>query len=382
MGSAGCFCGEGGACDGDLQCLSDRCVRMIGSSKSQDPDVSCTSSLPKASNTTNFPSSFEPGIDTASPDSSSLEKCETKEFGHCEDGAHNALETDIDCGGPDCASCSVGQACLEDRDCRSRSCVGHLCVQQIRECNRDIDCDDNQPCTVNRCNANHHCESKPVEDGTVCNDQDSCTSQDRCIQGACVGKDTRVLFENFSAAPHRFLNGPASKLSRWEIAPAKASDCAPEGFVEDPALDHSSDGANGVMGVSVGGCQHIRQDNHQDCAWSDLVDVSHFESDIVFSYWRHLSSPGNGPMHQRTPLVTNSIYYFQEGEKAPRLIESGWPQAVNDTQWVHIRHRVPSTNLGKVALGICYKRLGSQRGFAGWTVDDVYIRQNGCDPQR
>lgn len=37
----------------------------------------------------------------------------------CEDNRKNGQETDIDCGGPACAPCGLGQGCLADSDCGS-----------------------------------------------------------------------------------------------------------------------------------------------------------------------------------------------------------------------------------------------------------------------
>jgi hypothetical protein len=34
----------------------------------------------------------------------------------------DATETDVDCGGPDCAPCDPGKTCLKPRDCASGSC--------------------------------------------------------------------------------------------------------------------------------------------------------------------------------------------------------------------------------------------------------------------
>ena len=40
----------------------------------------------------------------------------------CHDGAMNGNETDVDCGGPDCAPCTGCSACYEDADCTSGVC--------------------------------------------------------------------------------------------------------------------------------------------------------------------------------------------------------------------------------------------------------------------
>jgi hypothetical protein len=50
--------------------------------------------------------------------------------GSCRDAVKNGTETDVDCGGPDCASCAAGKQCREARDCRSTLCEGNQCQPQ------------------------------------------------------------------------------------------------------------------------------------------------------------------------------------------------------------------------------------------------------------
>ena len=54
----------------------------------------------------------------------------------CEDAQENGLETDVDCGGPNCAGCLDGEACEVGSDCASFFCDDGLCVTP-RHC-RDI----------------------------------------------------------------------------------------------------------------------------------------------------------------------------------------------------------------------------------------------------
>ncbi len=58
----------------------------------------------------------------------------------CEDGLHNGLESDVDCGGPNCSACLQGDDCSAGSDCASRFCDGGTCVTP-RHCRdiRDID---------------------------------------------------------------------------------------------------------------------------------------------------------------------------------------------------------------------------------------------------
>jgi len=45
-----------------------------------------------------------------------------------DDGIHNGLETDIDCGGPQAPPCAVGKACLRDSDCDGRCNYAGRCI--------------------------------------------------------------------------------------------------------------------------------------------------------------------------------------------------------------------------------------------------------------
>jgi hypothetical protein len=48
----------------------------------------------------------------------------------CQDGQQDGGETDIDCGGPNCQACAVGQKCNTSLDCLS----GHVCNASTKVC--------------------------------------------------------------------------------------------------------------------------------------------------------------------------------------------------------------------------------------------------------
>ncbi|MEZ4450462.1 MAG: DUF4215 domain-containing protein [Nannocystaceae bacterium] len=52
----------------------------------------------------------------------------------CADGAKNGDETDLDCGGPSCSPCAVGQACKVAEDCETNSCITNLCTPTPTSC--------------------------------------------------------------------------------------------------------------------------------------------------------------------------------------------------------------------------------------------------------
>jgi hypothetical protein len=45
----------------------------------------------------------------------------------CSDGIQNGSETDVDCGGPECDRCDVGQGCRGAADCETSLCVDTVC---------------------------------------------------------------------------------------------------------------------------------------------------------------------------------------------------------------------------------------------------------------
>src|SRR5258708_24522834 len=64
----------------------------------------------------------------------------------CTDGIKNGNETDVDCGGGTCPSCTAGRSCSAGRDCQSMVCNGGMC--QAPSCSdgvkngmeTDVDC--------------------------------------------------------------------------------------------------------------------------------------------------------------------------------------------------------------------------------------------------
>jgi hypothetical protein len=60
-----------------------------------------------------------------------------------------------------------------------------LMSRQVLPCVTDVDCDDENPCTVDTCERSTDvCSNTPLDDGSGCDDGDPCTA-DSCIAGAC-----------------------------------------------------------------------------------------------------------------------------------------------------------------------------------------------------
>jgi hypothetical protein len=111
----------------------------------------------------------------------------------CFDGAQNGQETDVDCGGPDCGSCPSGATCSEDTDCQSSVCDGGTC--QTSSCSdgiqngdeTDVDCGgpDCSACTSGEsCLADGDCQSGVCSGGTC--------EAPSCSDGIQNGEETDV----------------------------------------------------------------------------------------------------------------------------------------------------------------------------------------------
>lgn len=96
--------------------------------------------------------------------------------GICERAACNTLTGQcVRTAKVDGTPCSDRNACTPNDTCRSASCVG-LGL---------IGCDDNNPCTADRCEPLTGCVHTATEG--FCEDQDLCTERERCTDGRCTG---------------------------------------------------------------------------------------------------------------------------------------------------------------------------------------------------
>ncbi len=77
---------------------------------------------------------------------------------------------------PDGEPCDTGDACALHGECQAG-----LCDPQTL-----VDCDDDNPCTVEECDAVLGCVQETL-DGVACLDDDPCTVGELCESGVCVG---------------------------------------------------------------------------------------------------------------------------------------------------------------------------------------------------
>ena len=58
-------------------------------------------------------------------------------------------------------------------------------------CSENIDCEDNNPCTIDSCDADAGCVKKN-DDGKPCDDDNPCSVGDACSGGQCIGGQAKI----------------------------------------------------------------------------------------------------------------------------------------------------------------------------------------------
>ncbi|MDC0723464.1 hypothetical protein [Nannocystis bainbridge] len=337
----------------------------------------------------------------------------------CGDGVLNQDETDVDCGGATCNGCLGEGLCLEDSDCLSAICTLGLCTAPL--CLSDADCDmldgdctegacqmpgftcvaepvnDGQACedgTVcfegSTCNAGScgggtpldcsgeagachtgacdpvsGCFAQEVQDGTACDDGNSCTNLEVCDAGVC-GPSLEDLFnEDFSD------NGAGWTLgTQWAIGPAAASVGCQNG--QDPALDHTPTDDNGVAGVVLGGCIPNSTIHDYYCLESPTIDLSAAPADVHLSYWRYINS-------DYTPYMKNTLSVYN-GTNWVVLWET-LATGTYDTEWKFFSYNVTPHKNADFRARWCFN-VGSTLVYlvGSWNVDDVRVGPAACTP--
>jgi hypothetical protein len=213
---------------------------------------------------------------------------------HCTNGVEDGGETDLNCGGPDCAPCNNGDDCNVYGDCVSGFCDNGTCapcgdsfdcagtqnhcdtgvcvpdVANGEPCNYDTWClggicqDDDDVCCNAECTAN--CESclevqTGAPDGTCA---PVLSGPGDCPPVGCLGSGSEVLVAGS-------CNGSSTDCSGEQVVSCGAYDC-------DPGTDHcrtscnvSSECAGPYYCNSADDCVPEKGDG-EACASSDECD--------------------------------------------------------------------------------------------------------------
>lgn len=244
------------------------------------------------------------------------------------------------------------------------------------QCQSDNDCTPlSEPCQRNSCQQGV-CVQVAAPDQNPCTDNERCIPKGSCEQGLCQGTAARFMAEDFSKGAGKWaMTSPTDQATQWEIGPAKASECDEAGRGEDPEQDHSPSSDNMLAGTRIGGCSKERTIRKWDCLMSPKMDISSFQGKLEFSYWRHLHTPptivqGLKAAHYRVFAVFNG--------KTPVIVEEGYDAAVNDQAWQRSTHLLDANDTS-LTVSFCFETGYGAKDFAGWSVDDIRVRAQGCD---
>ncbi len=142
-------CGSGAnaceACDDRNPCTVDRCV-----------NGACDFSV------------AAPASTVCRPSAGQCDRAET---------CGGALACPVDAPQPNNTSCNDNNVCTQDDTCQ-----GGVCRPGAA-----LNCNDNKPCTNDSCNATTGCANVRRADNTVCDDGNACTVDDKCAAGECRG---------------------------------------------------------------------------------------------------------------------------------------------------------------------------------------------------
>jgi hypothetical protein len=228
-------------------------------------------------------------------------------------------------------------------------------------------------CNTGICNVSGQCIGQPANNGASCNDGNSCTVSDVCGGGTCLGTPdpmyTVYFNETFSSNSQGWTLGP-----EWAIAPTASATCSnfdPPG--DDPALDHTPSGDNGVAGVVPGGCYSLATTHPDSCITSPLIDAS-APGSVIFSFWRHL--------HTDYPtFISSHVDVSGDGGASwTQLFFVPGSPAPNDLAWTQFSYDVTAQKSATMRARFCFSvdsTSGTYDG-GGWSVDDVTFATSAC----
>jgi hypothetical protein len=160
---AGSCIGTAKVCDDKNPCTDDTC----------DAKTGCVF--------TNNAAQCNDGNSCTLDDTCAEGKCAAGKADTCDDGnpcTDNACDPEKGCQATNnTATCEDGNACTNGDVCAAGSCSP----------GKAADCDDKNACTVDTCEAKDGCKHAPAADGASCEDGNACTSGDACKAGVCAG---------------------------------------------------------------------------------------------------------------------------------------------------------------------------------------------------
>lgn len=114
--------GLGEPCSVNEACTSQSCVDGVCCDNACGGTCVACDTAGNVGSCANVPAGADPDQECAAADT-----CNGQGECGCQDGATNGSESDIDCGGDACPTCTFGQACSDPADCSSGVCTSNVC---------------------------------------------------------------------------------------------------------------------------------------------------------------------------------------------------------------------------------------------------------------
>jgi len=161
-----CAAGAAKACDDGNPCTIDRCDPTVAGGCVHDPAPLTTT--------------CDDGNACTVGDSCKAGLCKGGSARSCNDG--NPCTTDRCDTVTGCYTTPATGACDDGTVCSTAS----ACLDGQCRATALLDCDDDNPCTLDTCHPTLGCQHAAVADLTSCDDRQACTTGDRCIGGTCT----------------------------------------------------------------------------------------------------------------------------------------------------------------------------------------------------
>ncbi len=183
-------CEDGNACSIGDRCEAGECVAGVGPTCLDDGNPctveSCSIELGCLSTLKPNLSACEDGNACTIGDQCVAGQCRSGEAASCDD--QNACTSDgcdreLGCfNAPRAGACDDNTACTSSSTCQDGLCRGSAVV----------DCNDDNPCTIDSCDVLLGCRHADIADGTGCDDGDACTTGEVCQTGTCIASQLTV----------------------------------------------------------------------------------------------------------------------------------------------------------------------------------------------
>jgi hypothetical protein len=300
------------------------------------------------------------------------------------------------------AECEFAADCDDDDACTVDTCNAGVCAYT------PLDVDDDNACTDDSCNPQSgavHVMTN-VDDGNACT-ADTCapmtgvahTPIDRADMDLCTIDicDPTTGVSNFQASV-LFQEDFADNAAGWTLDTEWAIGATASNPGGDPATDHSPSADNGVAAVGLG-TNYATGLHGFYYLTSPVFDGSAANGEVVLSYWRWLNS-------DYPNYVTNVVEVFDGSTWQPVWTQPNVGEFILDSPdnannlgqtgggWQRVELNVTAlANAGmQVRFGFNVGQAGAY-ALGGWTIDDLEIvnraaaadddmcTSDGCDSQ-